>query len=462
MLLDQLARIALGSVFVFIGLATCAVAVIRRRGGVRILVWLGLFVGFFGMRMWAQAPAVVSALPVSFRRSALWTVAAINYLLVVPAILFWWEVSAKRLRRVLEATVVVAAAIGIAGLVVLAITGTPFTLMPYASAVAIYALLLLAVIVAVPAFARKLLLVQSGVLAFGTLVAAIAAITVNVSLLVKGPDLRLLEPPAFAVFVLSLLYVAGQRVFATEGRLLSIQKELEIAREIQQSILPAGVPEMQSVRVDAAYRPMTAVAGDFYDFLQRDSQRLGVLVADVSGHGVPAALIASMIKVAAQSAALCADDPPEVLRVCNRVLRAQLRGQFVSAAYLWIDTEKRTALYSAAGHPPLLLWRNGCGELERIESNGLLFGILPAPDYPVRAISFSSGDRFLLYTDGLIEPENSAGEPFGEARLAGVVRDCSSRQADELSRALLEALPNWQPGSLEQQDDITLIILDIV
>ena len=156
---------------------------------------------------------------------------------------------------------------------------------------------------------------------------------------------------------------------------------------------------------------MTEVAGDFYEYLPMDDYRAGFLVADVSGHGVPAALIASMIKVAVQSVASFASDPSELLRRLRDILSAQLQGQFVSAAYLWIDTETRTARYSAAGHPPLLCWCAACSKLARVESNGLLFGAPFDGDYPVREIPFASGDRFLLYTDGLSEPENARAKP---------------------------------------------------
>jgi serine phosphatase RsbU (regulator of sigma subunit) len=147
---------------------------------------------------------------------------------------------------------------------------------------------------------------------------------------------------------------------------------------------------------------MAAVAGDFYWFIAVDPHRAGFLVADVSGHGVPAALIASMIKVPMQSVVPCADDPQAVLRGLARALSGQLHGQFVTAAYLWLDTENRRALYSAAGHPPLLRWRKG--KLERIQSNGLLLGVRPEDDaYPVCTTPIQPGDRFLLYTDGLTE-----------------------------------------------------------
>jgi len=205
---------------------------------------------------------------------------------------------------------------------------------------------------------------------------------------------------------------------------------------------------------------MTAVAGDFYEFIPVDQKRVGFLVADVTGHGVPAALIASMIKVAMQSVVPCAHDPREVLRGLNRILFRQLHDQFVSAAYLWLDSENRKGLYSAAGHPPLLRWREG--KLERTESNGLLFGVIPDPDYPVCDLPIHSGDRFLLYTDGVIEPENASGDSFGDRKLEQVVRNNRSRPPSELSDQLLSEIRLWQPASLAQQDDITLIVIDVV
>ena len=175
---------------------------------------------------------------------------------------------------------------------------------------------------------------------------------------------------------------------------------------------------------------------------------------------MPAALIASMIKVATQSVEACAHDPREVLRGLNRILFKQLHEQYVSAAYLWMDTEHGKALYSAAGHPPLLRWRDG--RLERIESNGPLFGIVPDPDYPVCDLSIHTGDRFLLCTDGVIEPENARGDSFGDKKLEEVVRNNQSRPPSELSDQLLSEIRLWRPASLAQQDDITLIVIDVV
>ncbi|HVP54851.1 MAG TPA: PP2C family protein-serine/threonine phosphatase [Candidatus Eisenbacteria bacterium] len=201
---------------------------------------------------------------------------------------------------------------------------------------------------------------------------------------------------------------------------------------------------------------LTALRGDVIELCA------GFLVADVSGHGVPAALIPSMIKIAAQSVVALANDPSELLRRLRNVLSAQLRGQFVSVAYLWIESEARTARYSAAGHPPLLFWRAASHSLERIESNGLLYGVPFDSDYPVHEIRFDTGDRFLLYTDGLSEPENAAGEAFGDYKLEQILRANPSRPAAELSLLLLSEVRAWQPASTPQQDDITFLLIDVL
>jgi phosphoserine phosphatase RsbU/P len=456
----EFAIIALGAIFLFIGVASCSIAAVRAGNSRRILGWFGIFSALYGLRLFAVVPAAFSLLAGSFAPKAPQAVWIVTYVIMIPALLFWAELTAGAVRRFFQIMVAPACAIALAGIFAV-FFHEPARFMPYNNVLVISSLLALAAANIVPRIAKKYLVIQSTVSATGTLIFALAVIHDNLN----GTFFNLrsypfLEPLALALFVLSQGWVAAEKVFSDERRLLSIEDELAIAREIQASILPSGVPELRRLRISAAYRPMTAVAGDFYWFIRVDPDRAGVLVADVSGHGVPAALIASMIKVAMQSVVACADNPASVLRGLERVLSGQLNGQFVSAAYLWLDTEKRKARYSAAGHPPLLQWSQG--KLESIQSNGLILGVVPESDYPVCEISIAAGDRFLLYTDGLIEPENTNGESFGNRRLEEVVRENQYRPSSELSDRLISELREWQPTSPAQQDDITLIVIDVL
>jgi sigma-B regulation protein RsbU (phosphoserine phosphatase) len=335
--------------------------------------------------------------------------------------------------------------------------------MVYNNLLAVFAMLVLLAVVLVPKFAAKFLVIPNHrILAAGTLIFAMEALYTNLGTVLHYRPLPLVASLGFGVLLFSLGYVALEIVFSNERRLLSIETELETARQIQSSILPASAPELENLRIAASCHPMTAVAGDFYQFVRTDNHHLGILVADVSGHGVPAALISSMIKVAMQSVAVHADEPAQGLGGLQRILSTELRGQLTSAAYLWIDTENHSARYSAAGHPPLLRWKDSSSELQHIESNGLLFGVALDAEYPVRSLAIEPRDRFLIYTDGLVEPENARGESFGDRRLEQVVRDNRSHPASELMQQLLSELRKWQPASMSQQDDITLIVVDVL
>jgi phosphoserine phosphatase RsbU/P len=457
---EQVVVIIFGTIFLFIGATACCMAAIRGREPGRILPWFGVFSAIYGVRLFAEVPVAFRLLVGPFWPYAPQLVWIITYVILIPAILFWAELSLGALRRFLQFMVFPASVIALAGFFAI-FHGSPQRFMPYSNVLAICLLLVVAVANVVPGIGRKYLLIQSRVSAFGTLILAAAVIYENSRTFLSLPSYPFLEPVALTLFVFSQGWVAAEKVLGDERRLLSIESELAIAREIQTSILPRGVPELSRLRISAAYWPMTAVAGDFYWFIAVDPNHTGFLVADVSGHGVPAALIGSMIRVAMQSVVSCAHDPGAVLRGLKRSLSEQLHDQFVTAAYLWLDTENRKALYSAAGHPPLLRWREG--QLERIESNGLIFGVSPEADsYPVVAMPIQAGDRFLLYTDGVTEPENARGDAFGDTRLEQVVRDSQSRSASELSDELLAQLRRWQPSSIAQQDDITLIVIDVL
>jgi phosphoserine phosphatase RsbU/P len=461
MLRGQLAEIISGSIFLFMGLAACCIAAIRRRSGVRLVMWLGIWSAMYGIGLLARSPAVVAALPHSLQLGIPYAKIVTTYLTVVVASFAILELSRGRLRLLIQILIFAGMAVALAGIGWFVFRGSDRKFNQYNILVTVCFLLILVTVVAVKKLSDKfLILLNRRVLAVGALVFLLEALWVNLSRSSPYRTPHLLDHLAFAVFLLSFGYVAVQIAFANERRLLSIENELEVARQLQFSILPTTIPDIRDLRIAVAYRPMTAVAGDFYEFIPVNQKQVGFLVADVTGHGVPAALIASMIKVAMQSVIPWAHDPREVLRGLNRMLFRQLHDQFVTAAYLWLDTENRKASYSAAGHPPLLRWREG--KLERIESNGLLFGVIPDPDFPVCNLPIHSGDRFLLYTDGVIEPENASGDSFGDRKLEQVIRNNESRPPAQLSDQLLYEIRLWQPASLAQQDDITLIVVDVL
>lgn len=455
---EQAAVIALGTIFLFLGIPSCVIAWFRSREHRPILGWFGVFSTLYGIRLFAEVPEAFGIVAGPWLGVAARLVWLSTYLILIPAILFWAQLTRAALRRFLQVMAAVACAIAIAG-VVAVVLNSPGRLIRYNNVVVIAILLVLAVVSVLPRWAKKYLVVQSWVIGLGTVILAVAVIHDNLRSFLPLRNYPFFEPVAMAVFMLSQAWVAAEKIFTDRRRLLSIESELAIAREIQASILPASVPKLERLRISAAYLPMTAVAGDFYWFIAVEPNRAGFLVADVSGHGVPAALIASMIKVAMQSVMACAHDPAAVLEGLDRALSGQLKGQFVSAAYLWLDMEKHEGAYSAAGHPPLLHWHQG--ELERVVSNGTLIGVLPDNAFPVRRMPIEAGDRFLLYTDGLSEPENALGVPFAE-HMEDVIRRHQSDWAPQLCDELLLEVRRWQPPALAQQDDITLIVIDVV
>src|SRR5277367_458390 len=244
-------------------------------------------------------------------------------------------------------------------------------------------------------------------------------------------------------------------------QLLTIQKELETARQIQLSILPSEVPKIEGLDIAARYVPMTSVAGDFYDFIVVDEKHIGILVADVSGHGMPAALIASMLKIALATQEAHAADPAQVLLGLNQAMCGKFQHHYVTAAYLFVDMERRTLTYAAAGHPPLLLWGGSSKGVRAVMENGMFLGRFPFATYSAVELPLKSGDRALLYTDGIPETTNPEGVEFGTDCFRQFLEMEQSTSADQLADRLLKELSLWSDrGSAEDvDDDITMVAI---
>ena len=246
-------------------------------------------------------------------------------------------------------------------------------------------------------------------------------------------------------------------------QLLTIQKELETARQIQLSILPAEIPKIEGVDIAARYVPMAAVAGDFYDFIVVDEKRVGILVADVSGHGMPAALIASMLKIALAAQWTNAADPARVLLGLNQALCGKFQHHYVTAAYIFVDMQKGKLAYAGAGHPPLLLRDGSSKGVRSVAENGLFLGRFPFATYSSLELPLNAGDRVLLYTDGIPETTNPAGVEFGTDCFGRFLEAEQSTSADQFADRLLEALSRWSargPGK-DLDDDITMVAIHV-
>jgi phosphoserine phosphatase RsbU/P len=244
-------------------------------------------------------------------------------------------------------------------------------------------------------------------------------------------------------------------------QLMAIRNELETARQIQLSILPREIPQVAGLDIAARYVPMSGVAGDFYDFLVIDEKKIGILIADVSGHGMPAALIASMLKIAYAAQSTQAGDPAQVLAGLNKALCGKFQGHYVTAAYALIDTEKRTLCYAGAGHPPLLLREGTSGNVRRILENGLFLGYFPFAAYAAIETPFQPGDRLLLYTDGIPEMTGPSEEQFGEARLKLFLENNRDDKAENFVDGLLDTVSQWsnRPPGQDPDDDVTLLAI---
>jgi phosphoserine phosphatase RsbU/P len=454
MLRTDAIELALGTGLVAIGLLTLVLSVVVRRrvGGPP---WLGLFALLYGARLMIRTDTFETAVDANPSVLA-YLEAVITYVVPIP-LLFFSRVLAPDWRWLTTRI-----AYGVTAFATIAIASDALLHRPNSARIpnSLIAVTLFVLLVAwffrrgLPR-SRELRTVRIGVASF--VLTGFADNLRGVGLIhYPGPDL---EPFGVIVTLACMSLLAGWRAISEARRLVALDRELSIAREIQSSILPQSMPRVAGISVVARYQPMTAVAGDFYDFLDFGEDRLGVLIADVTGHGVPAALIASMVKVALASQQSLADRPAELLAGMNRTLSGRLAGRYVTAAYLFIDHRSGIVRYAAAGHPPLLHAR-ASDRVERIERNGILLGFYEEATYPEIELRLNGSDRFLLYSDGLIEAANRSDDQFGLDRVEGALSSSLALSPDAAADAVLAAKDAW--SGLPPADDLTLILVDLV
>jgi phosphoserine phosphatase RsbU/P len=434
----------LGSAIATIGVLAAAFSVLRRRFD-PLLFWFSLFAILYGVRLCMNYQILwdLGLRPPEFRR----IVIAVGFLVPIPAFFFF--------RRLLpmgwvgRALMVIVCPV-VFGLAMATLVAGPHEVFRYINnLVVITALVFLAVeLIRGGSGAPDVALIQRGLLIF-----IVCALFDNITGLFHHYYNS--EPFSFLVLLASLGIVAGRRALANEEQLAVIQKELDIARRIQRSILPSSFPKSRNFRVAARYLPMRTVAGDFYDFLRGDDHEAGLFIADVSGHGVPAALIASMVKLAAVARHDDANDPSNLLLGMNSILFGNTQSQFVTAAYVYLNAVSQEMRYSAAAHPPMLLLRDG--EVTEITENGLMLAAFDFAAYSTVTRSIQQGDRLVLYTDGVLEATNAAQEEFGRDRLHALLLETAALSHSEAADQIISSVQRW---SAAQSDDLTLLLCD--
>src|SRR5271165_6981002 len=441
----------LGAAFAAVGMVTAAFAVLRRQRD-SLLICFALFAVLYGLRLWISSPmlAMMEQGATFYPRLR----GAVNHVTLIPALLFFISLSLpRRFERVVGY-----AAVGFGCL--LAAATLLFGDSPHYERINS-----IAIISASGFFLVRFMASGSaesiapeaadfGVIRWGLLIFVGLAVWQN-SAQFFHTSLPLLEPFGFAAFLSTLGYVAARSTLRRDRQLEEIQKELEVARRIQLSILPREFPPSTNFRVAARYIPMTSVAGDLYDYIIADDDQVGLLIADVSGHGVPAALIAAMVKLAAASQLPIAAKPCQFLSGMNSALLGNTQNQFVTAEYVHLNSESRELRYSAAAHPPMLLVRDG--GVTQIEENGLMLAAFAFASYSTTVHKLEPGDRIVMYTDGIVEASNAAGDFFGQDTLCELLTETRALSPALAADSIVSSVRRW---SGKQDDDLTVLICD--
>jgi len=236
-----------------------------------------------------------------------------------------------------------------------------------------------------------------------------------------------------------------------------IEQELRVARLIQQTLLPKSLPELEGYQIAVYYQPAREVGGDFYDFFELGDGRLGFVVGDASGKGIPAALVMastrSVLRTVAQRGGVA---PGQVLAEANEILSPDIPpNMFITCFYGVLDPSSGTFIYANAGHDLPYLRRNG--NAEELRARGMPLGLMPGMSYEEKGTTLHAGEAALFYSDGLVEAHDPEGEMFGVPRLQALIAEHG--EVRSLGDFLLKELYSFTGEEWEQEDDITLLTI---
>jgi serine phosphatase RsbU (regulator of sigma subunit) len=267
---------------------------------------------------------------------------------------------------------------------------------------------------------------------------------------------KIVEERSLAGYLSIMLPALEQEIRERER----IEQDLKVARSIQQASLPREVPTLEGWQISPYYHPAREVGGDFYDFHLLSGGRLGLVVGDATGKGVPAALVMSTTcgMLRAVSQALDSSSPGEMLQRVNEALVPSIpANMFVTCFYAILDPKRGSLRYANAGHDVPYLHRNSAAE--ELRARGMPLGLMPGMSYEENEIVLDAGASALFYSDGLVEAHDPQGEMFGFPRLQALVAEHAAEERS-LGDFLLEELYSFTGEGWEQEDDITLLTLE--
>ena len=240
-----------------------------------------------------------------------------------------------------------------------------------------------------------------------------------------------------------------------------LEKEMLVGSDLQKSLLPKEFPQNCHLNFSSIYIPSTQLAGDIFDVFVLDENHIGIIIADVSGHGVSAAIIAAMFKAFLTNHRNKYLNPSKVLQAVNADVNASLTtGDFITAFYMVINTKTREAVFSSAAHPSPIVLRKKNRKIERLDTDGFFLGIFPNGKYAEKSVKLNPGDLILLYTDGLVEAKNQDKQEYGNARLTNFLTNLDKLESGSTLELLKKDLIRFC-GVTEFDDDVTLLAVEI-
>ncbi len=252
--------------------------------------------------------------------------------------------------------------------------------------------------------------------------------------------------------------IENARLYEEEQRYLTVQQEMKLANEIQRNLLPNNLPELEGYEFAGISIPAKEVGGDYFDFINISESTIACCLGDVSGKGMPAAMLMSNLQATMHSQVLHNPEPQSCISTTNRLLYYNTdTKQYATFFYGLLDWKQHRFKFTNAGHNPPLLFRTDRSMTE-LKTEGIPLGFLDAFDYTQESVSIGKGDFLIIYTDGISEAMNAEEEEFGEERMMNLLQQAHGDNAGQILENLMNAVKKFT-GDTEQSDDITVMVI---